>query len=324
MAEEANARLFAARELGLIERQLDRSILDLSGDLAGAIREREERQREAERPKGIERTGPAVNIARFNVQKRQEAERREAERREAKAVARGQARIDRERLAARPIEEQAQAFERQQKILGAKRQERLGRIADHARARLRRREMAERVASAPRTPTGLLARFQQKAHEQAQAAYWREAEARQALTAQASALAHRLAEAAHSHACLRWAYGRLREAEPDLTRRVEAHRAKQEEQRRQAQADKMHAQELAKRLLTAAKLHQTGKLEQVEPALARVLGEVARMKGYEVLKQAELAKQLQAPAIRRAYIDMLKPHQQQIDRQLTRDQGPSR
>ena len=243
MGEQFISRRVAADALGQIGRDLDRSILDLSGDLAGAIREREERQCEAERPpKGAERTGPAVNVARFNIQKRQAAERREAERREAEAVAREQARIDRERLAARPIEEQAKAFERMQKVIGAKRQERIVRIADQAGARLHRRKRAEQAARAsePQEPTGLLASFKRKAYEQARADHRSEVKLRQALTAQAATLAHRLSDAAQSHACLGWAYGRLREAEPAFTRRVEAHRAaeqarQKDERRRQAE-----------------------------------------------------------------------------------------
>jgi hypothetical protein len=41
MGEEADARLFAAREVGRIERDIDRSILDLSGDLAKAKADRD-------------------------------------------------------------------------------------------------------------------------------------------------------------------------------------------------------------------------------------------------------------------------------------------
>ena len=41
MGEESDARLFAAREIGQIERDIDRSILDLSGDLAKAKAERD-------------------------------------------------------------------------------------------------------------------------------------------------------------------------------------------------------------------------------------------------------------------------------------------
>jgi hypothetical protein len=41
MDEEATARLFAAREVGRIERELDRSILDLSGDIAKAKADRD-------------------------------------------------------------------------------------------------------------------------------------------------------------------------------------------------------------------------------------------------------------------------------------------
>ncbi len=93
---------------------------------------------------------------------------------------------------------------------------------------------------------------------------------------------------------------------------------------RQKWAEQRQAQELAERLLTAAQLHQAGKLEKVEPELARALGKVARMKGYEVLKRVELAQQLENPAVRRAYLEMLKPHEQAIERQRSRERGRSR
>lgn len=51
MGEEANARLFAAQEIGRIERELaesDRSILDLSGDLAKAKADRDRNRPKAE------------------------------------------------------------------------------------------------------------------------------------------------------------------------------------------------------------------------------------------------------------------------------------
>jgi len=208
-------------------------------DVAAEIINLEQRRREAERPKGADRPGHAVSTSRFNVKKRQEAQRREAERREAEAVAKEQARIDRARLAARPIEEQIKAHEYQQKRFAIPRQERLLRIRDQARARLERRKRAEKDAWArePQPPTGLLASFKQKAYEQARSAHRREIKTKEALTAQATKLANRLSELAQSHLCMGWAYGRLKAAEPELTARIEAHRAaeraKQDEARRQ-------------------------------------------------------------------------------------------
>ena len=76
MAEEANARLFAARELGRIERELDRSIIDLSGNLAKAIEERDTTP-----PPGLDRGRPAIT-GRFDIKAQnaaQERERREQE-----------------------------------------------------------------------------------------------------------------------------------------------------------------------------------------------------------------------------------------------------
>jgi ATP-dependent exoDNAse (exonuclease V) alpha subunit len=75
MGEEADARLFAAREVGRIERELDRSILDLSGDLADAITERNKMQQETERPKGVDRTGPAVQSSRFTAKPEAKAQK---------------------------------------------------------------------------------------------------------------------------------------------------------------------------------------------------------------------------------------------------------
>ena len=77
MAEEANARLFAARELGRIERELDRSILDLSGNLAKAIEERDTTP-----PPGLDRGRPAIT-GRFDIKAQNAA--RERERREQEA-----------------------------------------------------------------------------------------------------------------------------------------------------------------------------------------------------------------------------------------------
>ena len=89
LAEEANARLFAfaARETGRIERELaevDRSILDLSGDLAKAKAERDRRPS----PESLQR-GKALA--------RQAYERRKAERAEEQARQEAEQRLQAER-----------------------------------------------------------------------------------------------------------------------------------------------------------------------------------------------------------------------------------
>jgi ATP-dependent exoDNAse (exonuclease V) alpha subunit len=78
MGEEANARLFAAREVGRIERELDRSILYLSGDLAKAKADRDRnRPTREEMDRGISdaRRAYAQHKAEQKLKAEQEAER---------------------------------------------------------------------------------------------------------------------------------------------------------------------------------------------------------------------------------------------------------
>ena len=81
MGEEANARLFAAQEIGQIERELaesDRSILDLSGDLAKARADRDRnRPTREEMDKGISdaRRAYEQHKAEQRLKAEQEAER---------------------------------------------------------------------------------------------------------------------------------------------------------------------------------------------------------------------------------------------------------
>jgi hypothetical protein len=72
-----SSRLFATRELGRIEREPDRSILDLSGNLAKAIEERDTTP-----PPGLDRGGQAIT-GRFDIKAQNAA--RERERREQEA-----------------------------------------------------------------------------------------------------------------------------------------------------------------------------------------------------------------------------------------------
>lgn len=90
LAEEANARLLAAREAGWIEREMaeaNHSLLDLSGDLAKAKAERDRRPSAEEVEKGkaearqayerfkAERAAQALDVEAQRLKAEQEAER---------------------------------------------------------------------------------------------------------------------------------------------------------------------------------------------------------------------------------------------------------
>ena len=240
MDEEAHARLFAARELGRIERALDRSILDLSGDLARAIREREERQREAERPQGTERTGPAVHSSRFRAKPTEAAIQRGTAEREADAQSMKVARPDFEAM---PIEQQAKAFGLLQNRLAQGRKAKLDRVAQKATARLDRRTQAVRKLweAKPQPPTGLLAGFKRSAYETALGQWQKDRQRANRMKEQAEKTRDKIVyETLYDSFPKAWAKRVMERIEPDLTRRVEAYRAaeraNQEAQRRQEHA----------------------------------------------------------------------------------------
>ena len=240
MGEEANARLFAARETGRIERELaeaGKSILDLSGDLADAIRERDERQNEAERPK-TERAGPAVQSTRFAAkpEEKQNALPDFCIKARRVAAAHG-VKLGNPDIEFLPIEQQAKEFDRMQEQVIKARKDRLNRINDKATARLNRRtKLVESVnAQRPEMPRGLLAGFRMKAYDNAVSA-WRTVEwDSQKLKASAVRLVGRLTEAAAPSAVLFWGERILRNAEHDLEWRVSRYRLDQKDKQEKEQ-----------------------------------------------------------------------------------------
>jgi hypothetical protein len=240
MGEEANARLFAARETGRIERELaeaGKSILDLSGDLADAIRERDERQNDAERPK-TERAGPAVQSTRFAAkpEEKQNALPDFCIKARRVAAAHG-VKLGNPDIEFLPIEQQAKEFDRMQEQVIKARKDRLNRINDKATARLNRRtKLVESVnAQRPEMPRGLLAGFRMKAYDNAVSA-WRTVEwDSQKLKASAVRLVGRLTEAAAPSAVLFWGERILRNAEHDLEWRVSRYRLDQKDKQEKEQ-----------------------------------------------------------------------------------------
>ncbi|MDD5469106.1 MAG: MobQ family relaxase [Anaerolineales bacterium] len=236
MAEEAIARLHAARERGRTERELaeaSRAILGLTGDLADAIRAREERQREAERPKGAERTGPAVQSFRFTAKRPEQATPPQ--------------KAERPNFEAMPIETQCKAWDVMLNKMAEARRERIAGIEAKSLKRLKRREKAARasMAARPERPTGLLASLRQRAYDKAWAA-WNEAYNRKReLEQQAIKLSYRLRDAATGS--MAWATRVLKRAEPELARRVETHRQAERAARLRAEMQEREQKRQAKK-----------------------------------------------------------------------------
>jgi hypothetical protein len=342
MAEEADARLSAARETGRIERELDRSILDLSGDLAGAIRTREERQREAEAkaaarrqyeqwkaeqaarlkdrqeaerpPRGsTERTGPAVQSSRF---KAKPTEERQAAAEQAKPV--------RPDFEAMPIETQAKALDRLANTIAQHYTARIDRIARKATARRDRRAEAERKLreTEPKPPTGLLASFKRQGYETA-LGQWRKGQRRaERLTEQAEKTRGNIAKLAHGNAPHTWARRVLERAEPDLTRRVDAHRAAEREKQREEQARADLAREFrglaTSRAMKAHGFTDGSKKWQATPEPLRAIIDDYNRRPKEQQERA-LAAWMRDPEQSKAIAALIEQR-----RENSRDQGMSR
>ena len=342
MAEEADARLSAARETGRIERELDRSILDLSGDLAGAIRTREERQREAEAkaaarrqyeqwkaeqaarlkdrqeaerpPRGsTERTGPAVQSSRF---KAKPTEERQAAAEQAKPV--------RPDFEAMPIETQAKALDRLANTIAQHYTARIDRIARKATARRDRRAEAERKLreTEPKPPTGLLASFKRQGYETA-LGQWRKGQRKaERLREQAEKTRGNIAKLAHGNAPHTWARRVLERAEPDLTRRVDAHRAAEREKQREEQARAELAREFrglaTSRAMKAHGFTDGSKKWQATPEPLRAIIDDYNRRPKEQQERA-LAAWMRDPEQSKAIATLIEQR-----RENSRDQGMSR
>lgn len=248
MGEEANARLFAARELGKIERDINRSILDLSADLGSAITERNERQREAlraereaERPKGMERTGPAVQSSRFTAKPETKAQK--------DTPAAPPKKAERPDFESMTIETQCTAWDVVLNKMAEVRRAKIASVQAKNRTRHDRREKALRAVDAtePEWPTGMLASFRKKAYGKAYSAFIEVRSFKSELEQQALRLSSRLDDAARGS--MAWATTVLKRAEPELAQRVENHREqerkarfeaemREREQKRQAKKDR--------------------------------------------------------------------------------------
>ena len=239
-------------------------------DAAAEILNLEERRREAERPPrgSTERTGPAVKSSRFTARKQAqpsfeetihraiwgelaEEEIRQSATEEGKPkpkakttrqAAAERARLSRPDFETMPVEQQAKAFDHLHQTLALGRKARLGLVAQKAADRCDRRAKAVNKIweISPKPPTGLLANFKWGAYEKAFNQWQENRMQLDKLHDQARRTHENIIMETRDNATEVWAMRGMKRIEPDLTRRVEAHRAaelaKQQEQYRQEQA----------------------------------------------------------------------------------------
>ena len=244
IAEQAKAheqtRVLEHARLERESRQIESAILDLSGDLAAALLERD-RQRGATQAKTpavgksmteLQREGRAQWLAMRETAKAAEQERSRALAPEVEPVLErvrlGRA-IEtpalvawREAMAAKPIEHQAQVLEELERRLQRARSERLARVRERQLARSARREASVRALHArePEAPTGLLSGFRRRAYEESHHAWSTEWQREARLLEQSRALDRKLAIAADPVNLGRRARQFMRERDPALVERV--------------------------------------------------------------------------------------------------------
>ena len=248
----AQHRLERAAELGKVareSREITASIIDVSGNLEAAKREREW-VREPE--KAQDRT-PARSLEELQKEGREKwlvmreaAKAAEAERSRELApqvdLAMQNLRLGRvietpalvawrESLAARPIEYQAQVLEAIERRLQEARHERLARTREHVLARSGRRERAVQAVYArePRPPAGLLSGLRRRAYEESHRTWQVEERRQERLREQARTLDRRLEIAQDPLNLGRHARSLMLERDPGLIERVHEYRQRQRE-----------------------------------------------------------------------------------------------
>ena len=275
-------RLTRAREAGELERQghqLDRSILDLSGDLAAAVAERDRQQRAAdqerrnqeEQRRATERMSAAdlaAEIARLRPLPVDEVAKRQPEV-IAAAKAHQELMQQRQAVEARQVQARQEAQEwRAAHPIRAKAHDTGAWISDY----LADREQTE--ASAKQQLRTLALQIDGTSRKSSAAT----AEAVALIQAEQAPALARIAQLEHLH-------GEKRDQE-ERQQRAELERRYQEEQQRRAQAerervDRERKDNIAELLLCAARMHQDAQLELLKGPAGEAVGRVLQAIGTD-------------------------------------------
>ena len=237
----AQHRLERAAEWAKVEREsreLTASIIDVSGNLEAAQRERETPARSLEE---LQREGRERWLAMREAAKAADAERTRVLAPQVD-LAMQNLRLGRvtetpallawrQEMAAKPIEHQAQVLEAIERRLQEARHARLARTREHGLARSARRERAVQAVSArePRPPAGLLSGLRRRAYEESHRVWQVEERQHERLRAQARALDRSLALAQDPVHLGRHARFLMLERDPGLIERVHEYRQRERE-----------------------------------------------------------------------------------------------
>ena len=150
-------------------------------------------------------------------------------------------------LAKLPIDQQVAVFHLAREKMAEERRKKIERIAKKVQERLDRRTKAaeENRRKEPEKPTGLFASFKQSSHDKTQEAWKAAQRYADKLVVQGQSLFHRLATALHDR--MAWSTGKIKEADPEIVKRIENHqRAERERLAEQRRAQEMQRRESEK------------------------------------------------------------------------------
>ena len=273
-----------------------------------------------------ERTGPAVQSSRFKAKPTEERQAapetiKPKTRRQAGAE---QAERSRPDFEAMPIETQAKALDMLVNSIAQNYTARIDRIARKATVRRDRRAEAERKLweTEPKPPTGLLASFKRQGYETA-LGQWRKGQRRaERLQDQAEKTRGNIAKLTYGNAPQALAMRLLERTEPDLTRRVDAHRAAERKKQREEQARAELAREFrglaARRAMKAHGFTDGSNKWQATPEPLRAIIDDYNRRPKEQQERA-LAAWMRDPQQSKAIAALIEQR-----RENSRDQGMSR
>jgi ATP-dependent exoDNAse (exonuclease V) alpha subunit len=234
---EVEARLREAQEAGKREReaeQTERSIIDLSTDIVEAKDERDLLRLVEQQKQKDEQAAQARSDARERERLARPVKKTDTAQmllQELGLEVRAQevAKPARQKLADLPMDDQIAAFHAIREKLAAERQQRAQRVTGKAEQRFQRRNQAaqEFRKQEPQPPTGLLAGFKQASHLKAMEAWKAGQRYADKLAVQGQSLYQKMANTVRNSK--EWSFGKIRQTEPELVKRIEVHREEERE-----------------------------------------------------------------------------------------------
>jgi len=143
----------------------------------------------------------------------------------------------RQKIAELPIDDQIAVFHALRDKLEQERKQKALRVAEKAEKRYERRSQAaqENKKQEPKQPTGLLAAFKQASYAKAQEAWKATQRYADKLAVQGQSLYYKLSNTVRE--CREWSFKKISQTEPELVKRIEAHRDEERKRMLEQQAE---------------------------------------------------------------------------------------